>query len=197
MTGYQQAIAESFAPSINVTNVIDVQHTPLYDTVLITPPAVINQNTSLFFTNVGPLAVPPKDLGTTNVTQSQMLPAPQVFSVRALRLRIAETILRADMDTILNQFSLEFWLSDKCYQRAPLWYFPAAGGIAGFSTNFVGDTAYTNGLASYESLRPLEIPLVIESLSRFYADFVGTAFGPAGVCTFQLLLDGFYGRQVQ
>jgi hypothetical protein len=202
-TPYQQVISDSFSVSVNVTNVIDVQHTPVYDTVTIAQAGTIDENTSLFFTNVGGGAVPAKTLAQTNMSMSQVLPAPEVFSIRALRLRVAETILRTDFDTILNQFCLEFWMGTKCYQRGPLWYFPTAGGLSGFSSNFAGDTAYTNGFASYESLRPLEIPLVIESMSQFYARFVGTAFvmaatGAGGVgATFMLLLDGFYGRRVQ
>jgi hypothetical protein len=200
---YQQSIADSFAPTINVSNLIDVQHTPVYDTVTIAQNGTIDENASLFFTNVGGGASPTKTLAQTNMTMSQVLPAPEVFSIRALRLRVAETIYRPDFDTILNQFCLEFWMGTKCYQRGPLWYFPTAGGLTGFSTNFVGDTAYTNGLASYESLRPLEIPLVIESMSQFYARFVGTAYTMTATAsggvggTFVLLLDGFYGRRVQ
>lgn len=200
MTSQQQMILDAFQSEVYVSNRMDVQHTPIYDTVTIAAAASLSVLTSAFFTNVGPASL--KTVALTNLTQSQRLPAPEAFSIFGFRLRWSEDILLADLTAILNGMCLEFYLGQKVYQRAPLWYFNAGGGIDGFSTR-TASSVYTNGVPAREAMHKLAIPIVIENQMTFYAQLQGTALtmtasggGGTGV-TLQLLLDGFYARGVQ
>ena len=207
MTPQQQMILDAFNSEIYVSNRMDVQHTPIYDTFMVPQAGTLTTLNSALFTNVGPASG--KTPAQTNMGQPQKLPAPEAFSIFAFRLRWAENIWRADIDNMLNNsaalavgFCLEFWLGQKCYQRAPLWYFSAGGGLTGY-TMLAGDYIYTNGVASREAMHKLAIPIVIENQTTFFAQFVGNALlltaaaaGGVGV-TFQLLLDGLYARGVQ
>ena len=200
MTQSQAMIAEAFQSASYVADRMDVQHTPLYDTVTIAAAGAVNPLTTAFFTNVG--AASGKTLAQTNMTQSQRLPAPEAFSIFGFRLRWAEDILLADLYTLLNGFCLEFIIGQKVYQRAPLWHFNAGGGINAFTTAN-NTTILGNGLPTREAMHKLAIPIVIENQTTFFAQRQGngvnlTAGGAGGTgATLVLLLDGFYARGVQ
>jgi hypothetical protein len=193
-------IVDAFQSEVYIANRMDVQHTPLYDTITVAQAASLSSLTSAFYTNVGPASN--KTLAATNMSQQQKLPAPEAFSIFGFRLRWAENILLADLLTILNQFCFEFYLGQKVYQRAPLWYFSAGGGIAGMTTR-TDSSVYTNGWPAREAMHKLAIPIVIENQMTFFAQLQGTAFtmAAAGVggtgITLVALLDGLYARGVQ
>lgn len=196
----QAMIMEAFNNETYVQNKMDVQHTPLYDTITIAAGSAVNSLTSALFTNVG--AASNKTLAQTNLSQSQKLPAPEAFSIFAFRIRWSEDILLADLLTLLNGFTLEFFLGQKVYQRAPLWYFAAGGGVGGFTTR-TDSSVYTNGNPTREAIHKLAIPIVIENQMTFFAQLQGTAVtltagasGGTGL-TLTLLLDGLYARGVQ
>jgi len=200
MNPTQQMISEAFNSAVYVENRMDVQHTPLYDTVTIAVASAVNELTTAFFTNVG--AQSNKTYAETNLTQSQKLPAPEAFSIFGFRIRWAEDILLADLLSLINNSALEFYLGQKVYQRAPLWHYNAGGGINAVTTR-TDASVYTNGVTSREAMHKLAIPIVIENQMTFYARLVGTAFttaaanvGGTGI-KLQLLLDGFYARGVQ
>lgn len=200
MSQSQQMITEAFQSASYVSDRMDVQHTPLYDTVTIAAAGAVNPLTAQFFTNVG--AASGKTLAQTNMTQSQRLPAPEAFSIFGFRFRWQEDILLADLYAILTGFCLEFIIGQKVYQRAPLWHYNAGGGINAFTTAN-NTTLLGNGLPTREAMHKLAIPIVIENQTTFFAQLQGTgitlAAGGAGGtgATFQLLLDGFYARGVQ
>lgn len=206
MTAQQQTIMDAFQSETYVNNRMDIQHTPVYDTLTFTAGAgtnpTINQTTSALFTNVGAQSL--KTYAQSNMTQSQKLPAPEAFSILAFRFRWSEDILRADLTSIINGFALEFYLGQKYYQRAPLWYFGAGGGIFGATTR-TAESIYSNGLPSREAMHKLAIPIVIENQMTFYGQLVGNAYTTTTVAAnaaatgalLQLLLDGLYARGVQ
>ena len=200
MTPQQQMIVDAFQSEVYVNNRMDVQHTPLYDTVVYAAAATITLNNSQFFTNVG--SASGKTLALTNVTQAQKLPAPEAFSVFGLRYRWSEDVLLADLLSILNGFCLEFHLGQKYYQRGPLWYYSAGGGIFA-SVTTAATTVFTNGMPGRDAMHKLAIPVVIENQMTFYAqlngnNYVLTAASDDGTgFTQQLLLDGLYARGVQ
>jgi len=202
----QQMIVDSFQSAIYVDNRMDVQHTPLYDTVTTAAGATLSTLSSAFFTNVGPASS--KTLAQTNMTQSQRLPAPEAFSIFGIRMRWSENILLADLLAILGYgstntgFALSLTLGQKRYQLAPLWYYNAGGGIMAAITTSA-TSVFTNGLASREAMHKLAIPIVIENQMTFAAQLEGTSYtltasgsGGTGV-TLTLLLDGLYARGVQ
>lgn len=196
----KQSIVDAFQSAIYISDRMDVQHTPIYDTVTFAESATITQAGSAFFTSVGPQSS--KTLASTNMTQSQRLPAPQAFSIFSIRLRWVESIFLTDLYNILSGFALSLILGSKSYQLAPLWYFAAGGGISAFTTR-TSASFYTNGVPSREAMHKLAIPIVIENQMNFYAQFEGnslalTASASGGTgATFQLLLDGLYARGVQ
>lgn len=200
MTQQQQLIVDAFNSEVYVQNRMDVQHTPIYDTVTVAAAAVVNETTSAFFTNVGPASA--KTLALTNMSQSQRLPAPEAFSIFGFRLRWSENVFLTDAYAILNGLALEFWLGQKVYQRAPLWYFAPGGGLNAVTT-VTDHEILSNGAVTRESMHKLAIPIVIENQMTFFARLVGTpvtltaaAAGGTGL-TLQLVLDGFYARGVQ
>lgn len=196
----KQMIVDAFQSAIYVSDRMDVQHTPIYDTVTIAAGAALNTSTSAFFTSVG--AQSSKTLAATNMTQSQRLPAPEAFSIFSIRLRWQENIFVDDLYNVLNGFALSLILGQKRYQLAPLWYFGAGGGVSAFTTR-TSASFYTNGVPSREAMHKLAIPIVIENQMTFNAQFEGnsltlTASASGGTgAIFQLLLDGLYARGVQ
>lgn len=197
MTPQQQMILDSFNSEVYVSNRMDVQHTPLYDTVTIAAGSALSVLTSAFFTNVGPASG--KTLALTNLTQSQKLAAPEAFSIYGVRFRYSENISLLDIYNILNGFCLEFFLGQKVYQRGPLWYFNAGGGIWAMLTNST-TSILNNGVPGRSDMHKLAINVVIENQMTFYAQLNGNTYtmnaGGTGI-TMVLLLDGLYARGVQ
>jgi hypothetical protein len=204
MAAYDQMILDAFRSEVYVSNRMDVQHTPLYDTITLAAGDTVSDLTTAFFTNVGPASG--KTVAQTNMTQSRRLPAPQAFSIFGFRLRWKENILEADLYNILDKFCLEFYLGEKVYQRAPLWYYSPGGGVNGFAATTATTTTYTylsNGVLHRESMHKLAIPIVIENQMTFWAQLSGSTYtlaasgsGGKGM-TLQLVLDGLYARGVQ
>ena len=91
MTPQQSMIVDAFNSQVYVDNKMDVQHTPLYDTVTIAAGNPFSVLTSALFTNVG--ASSGKTLALTNLTQSQKLAAPEAFSVFGFRFRYSREYL--------------------------------------------------------------------------------------------------------
>jgi len=205
MTPQQQMIMDAFNSEVYVNNRMDIQHTPLYDTVTLAASSssttgVISPLTTAFFTNVG--AASGKTFAQTNMSQSQKLAAPEAFSIFGYRFRWSENIALADIYTLLNGFCMEFTLGIKVYQRGPLWYYNAGGGIYGFFTNTT-TSVWTNGVPGRTDMHKLAIPIVIENQMTFFALLNGNsalsqtaAQGGTGIIMV-LLLDGLYARGVQ
>lgn len=197
MTPQQQMIVDAFNSEVYVNNRMDVQHTPLYDTVTIAAGSSLSILTSALFTNVGPASG--KTLALTNLTQSQKLAAPEAFSIFGFRFRYSENISLLDIYNIVNAFCYEFYLGQKVYQRGPIWYYNAGGGIWAALTNST-TAILNNGMPGRSEMHKLAISIVIENQMTFYAQLNGTAYtlnaSGTGI-TMQSLLDGLYARGVQ
>ncbi len=201
MTPQQAMITDAYNSEVFVANRMDVQHTPLYDTVVIAAGNPLSVLTSSLFTNVGPASG--KTLALTNLTQSQKLPAPQAFSIFGFRFRYSENISLLDLYNILNGFCFEFTLGEKVYQRGPIWYYNAGGGVYGTNnasfTNTSG-TILNNGMPGRDSMHKLAISVVIENQMTFFGNLNGTTYtvnASGSGFTMQMLLDGLYARGVQ
>lgn len=197
MTPQQQMITDAFNSTTYVDNRMDVQNTPLYDTVTIAAGSSLSITTSALFTNVGPASN--KTLALTNLQQSQKLPAPEAFSIFGFRFRYSENLSLLDVYNIVNAFCYEFWLGQKAYQRGPIWFYNAGGGVYGTS-DASNQTFLLNGLPGRSEMHKVAITVVIENQMTFYALLNGNAYtlnsSGAGI-TFQSLLDGLYARGVQ
>jgi hypothetical protein len=194
-------ILEAFQSDVYVEGKVDVQNEPLYDTIGLAQAVALNENSSSLFTNVGPQAG--KTLGQTNLSQSRRLPAPEAFSVLGIRLYWNEDVAVADVLAIagnaVTAFAFEFYLGQKCYNRGPLWYYAAGGGIVNTNANAAALGLYLNGDADRNGMHKLAIPLVIENQGEFYARLTGPAYNITGATGFSLmaLLDGLHARGVQ
>lgn len=194
-------ILEAFQSDVYVQGKVDVQNEPLYDTIAVALAATLNELSSSLFTNVGPASG--KTFGQTNLSQSRRLPAPEAFSVLGIRLYWNEDVAVADILAIAGNtgtgFAFEFYLGQKCYNRGPLWYYAAGGGIVNTNANAAALGLFLNGNANRSDMHKLAIPLVIENQGEFYARLTGNAYVITGATGFQLmcLLDGLHARGVQ
>ena len=197
LTAQQKFILESFNSVVYVENRMDIQDTPLYDTVVIGAGSNLTFNTSVLFTNVGPQSG--KTLALTNMAQPQKLNAPEAFAVFSFRFRYSENLALIDIYNILNGFCFEFWLGQKNYQRGPLWYYNAGGGIYGTLTNSQ-TSVLNNGMPGRSEMHRLGINVVLENQMSFYGDLQGNQYtlnaSGSGIF-YQMVLRGLYARGVQ
>jgi hypothetical protein len=194
MNIFAQFLGTTYQP-----NAMDVQHEPLYDTLtLVAGSNVLSANQSqAFFANPAG-----KTINQTNVQKPKQLDAPEAFALMCIQLHFDENILLADFRALLNNFVLEFWIGQKSYNRGPLWYYNAGGGISGaFTTG--ATSVLNNGLTGSNNKNPREINIVIDNQASFYGIFDGAQItlatsgnGGTGM-TAMMLLDGFHARGVQ
>jgi hypothetical protein len=196
-TAQQQFILESFNSVVYVANRMDIQDTPIYDTVTIAAGANLTQIASVLFTNVGPQSG--KTLALTNMQQPQKLNAPEAFAVFGFSFRYSENISLLDLYNILNGFAFEFFLGQKNYQRGPIWSYNAGGGVYGTLTTSQ-TSVLNNGMPGRSDMHRLGINIVLENQMSFYGDLVGNQYtlnaNGTGI-TYQMLLRGLYARGVQ
>lgn len=200
LSAQQKFILESFNSETYVNNRMDIQDTPLYDTVILTnsgTTSVVSVLSTAYFTNVGPQSG--KTLGLTNMSQPQKLNAPEAFSIFGFRYRYSENIALTDLYNILNTQVFEFWMGQKPYHRAPIWCCDAGGGIYGTQT-LTGTSILNNGMPGRSDMHRLGINVVIENQMSFYGQLNGAqqtlSSGGTGF-TSQIVLAGLYARGVQ
>jgi hypothetical protein len=197
MNPMEQMILDSFQSKVYIESTMDVQNTPIYDTVVNAAGTSMTPTNTAFFTNVGPASG--KTLAQTNMQRGNTLIAPEAFSVFGFRYKWKENVLPADLYSILDNFCLEFYLGNKYYQRAPLWYYQPGAGI--FANTTATNTTYlANGVPTRESMHKLAINVVIENQMNFNAQLQGNSLALSGSgtgYTHVLLLDGLYARGVQ
>lgn len=198
-TDQQNWIFQQFNGTTYVPNNMDVQHEPLYDENTFIAGAVI-PNLSQFFTSPAG-----KTLAQTNVTTAKKLDAPEAFTVMGINFKVREDILLADFILITDGatgFCLEFWIGQKSYNRAPLWFYVNGGGITGLD-NISGSSALTNGRTGKNDRHTLAINIVVDNQASFYGQLNGTpvtltAGGSGGTgAGLMMLLDGLHARGVQ
>lgn len=173
ITQQQMFIIESFRGQIYISDELDVQDTPVYDTDTYAAGAAINTPNSQFFSNVEP-GVSGKTYAQTNMQENRRLAAPEAFSVFGVRLGWSEDVLRSDLQTFLNSWAYEFWLGQKNYQRANVRHFSSGWGISGYTTR-TAESFYTNGLPGRGSMNMVMVKLVIANQMSFYAQLTGAA----------------------
>lgn len=190
-------IVDSFRGTLYVLDQLDVQDTPIYDTVTYAASGSVSQQNSRFFTNVGTASG--KTIAQTNMNTPGKLDAPEAFSIFGNSFYWDSTILRADLNSLLQSFVYEFYLLTKHYQRAPMWHFTAGAGIAGLSTRS-NESFYTNGWPDRNAQHKLAIPIIISNQLSFYGQLAGTsvtlsASGVGAILVSRLV--GLYARAIQ
>ena len=197
MTAQQQFILESFNSQTYVDNRMDIQDTPLYDSVVIAAGSAITPLTSVLFTNVGPQSG--KTYALTNMATPQKLNAPEAFAIFSFRFRYSENLSLLDIYNVINGFAFEFWMGQKNYQRGPIWTYNAGGGIWANTTQ-QNTTIANNGNPGRAEMHRLGINVVIENQMSFYGLLNGNSYtlnAQGTGITFQMVLSGLYARGVQ
>lgn len=195
-SGQQAWIYEQFNGTTYQANAMDVQHEPIYDTVVTAAGATIAVNTS-FFTNQQS-----KTLNQTNVQQNKQLQAPEAFTVMGINFSWLPTALLADIESVIANFALELWIGQKSYNRGPISFYNSGTGLTGAGTTS-GLSVFTNGTPAKGHRHELAINIVIDNQSSFYGNLVGvatalTASGSGGTgITLIDLFDGLHARGVQ
>lgn len=201
--GLANWIQNQFSGTTYQPNAMDVQHEPLYDrswnsaTNAPWAAGATIPNLTQFFTTGNQTG---KTLADTNVATAKRLDAPQAFAAMGIGLWFAGNILLADLNTIFNSFALEFWIGEKSYNRAPLWFYSPGAGVYGFSS---ANTAYVNGLPAKSHRHELAINIVIDNQASFYCQLVGssvtlTSSTNSGTgANLMVILDGLHARGVQ
>ncbi len=145
----------------------------------------------------------------TNMEQVSQLPAPQHFNATALEIFFATNMLKTDIDSVLNNYYLEFWIGQKIYAEGPLFKFPGGAGLAGVSQQS-GQQTFSNGVPNPMAVvdfRMGENPIGHHILQgqNFTVKILGTTFTtvagdaePAGTgLNFWCILEGILSRGVQ
>jgi hypothetical protein len=194
-TAQQNMIVAAFNSETYVANRMDVQDTPIWDTVTFIANTTISITNSMLFTNVGSQSS--KTPALTNMTQPQKLNAPEAFSIFGYSFRYSENISLLDIYNLLNGFCLQFYLGPKIFQQGPLWIYNAGGGIYGAAG--AATTVLNNGMPGRSDMNQIAINVVIENQMSFFAQLNGnnyvTNLSGTGV-TYQLVLRGLYARGV-
>lgn len=192
-----QFIVDSFRGTLYVLDQLDVQDTPIYDTITYAAGASVTQQNAQFFVNVGNASG--KTFAQTNMSDPGKLTAPEAFSIFGNSLYWDGEILRDDLNSLLQSFAYELFLLKKYYQRAPIWHFTAGAGIDGYTTN-TGESFYTNGSPNRDSMHKLAIPIIISNQLSFFGDLSGNSVtlsaSGAGLILVSRLV-GLYARAIQ
>lgn len=198
ITAQQAFITEAFRGQIYWSDTLDVQDTPIYDTLTYTAGQSISTPNSALFANVE--SGSGKTLAQSNMTDNRRLIAPEAFSVFGIRLVWSEDILRSDLTTLLNTWAYEFWLGQKNYSRANIRHYSSGMGISGYTTR-TSESFYTNGVPGRGSMNLLAVKLVIANQMSFYAQLNGStgqtlSASGNGLILYNELV-GLYARGVQ
>jgi hypothetical protein len=142
----------------------------------------------------------------TNLEEVSKLSAPKHFNTTSLQIYFQASMLKADIDSALNNFWLEFWISDKIYAEGPLFKFPGGAGLSG-ATAVSGQSIWSNGLPSpiaVVDFRMGDNPIGHHILQgqTFRVKILGTAFTPSSATggvglNFYCILEGILSRGVQ
>jgi len=198
ITAQQSFIIESFRGQIYISDELDVQDTPIYDTLTYAAGAVINTPNSQLFSNVE--SASGKTVAQTNLLENKRLAAPEAFSVFGVRLGFSENVFYTDLITWFNSWAYELWLGQKNYQRANVRHFSSGWGMAGYTTN-TAQSFFTNGSPGRGSMNMVMVKLVIANQMTFYAQLNGSASQTlASNGTGMIILNelvGLYARGVQ
>lgn len=197
---HRDTIVGAFASDSYVANSLDIQHEPIYDSWTVAASGTLSTQASQWFVNVANNSG--KTLAQTNMGTSRRLDAPQSHSIQSIKLRWSENVAFADALAVVNGFAYNLVIATKSFNLAPIWQYPAGGGIYIPSNTNTGTSAIVNGDPSRSAQLRLALPIVIGNQLNFQAELEGntitlaaTGAGGTGV-TMWCALDGLHARAV-
>lgn len=173
LTQQQSYIINAFRGQIYISDQLDVQDTPLYDTITKTAGQSIS-NTDRWWANVANNSG--KTTAQTNMTENSLLPAPEAFAVFSVKLGWSEGMLRSDLQSLVDGCAYNLVLGKKIYQQGNMRHYSAGWGIYATTTR-TSESCYTNGLPSAGSMNLVDIKLVVANQMSFYAYLDGFTNG--------------------
>ena len=197
---HRDTIIGAFASDSYVANSLDIQHEPIYDSWVVAAGTALTTLASQWFVNVGTGAN--KTFAQTNMSSSRRLDAPQSHSIQSIKLRWSENVLLADALALVNGFAFNLIIATKSFNLAPIWQYPAGGGIYVPSSTAAGNTNINNGAPSRAAQLRLALPIVIGNQLNFQAQLEGnqitlaTALNGGTGITMWCSLDGLHARAV-
>lgn len=101
-----------------------------------------------------------KSKADTNLTQASQLTSPEWANVQGLTLKLSSLMQKADIDTWINTYYIEFYVTNKIYLEGPPEYFPATGGLQGFFTlaTAANGSFFNNGTPKSDNFFDMRIP---------------------------------------
>jgi hypothetical protein len=197
---HRDTIVGAFASDSYVANSLDIQHEPIYDSWTLAAASVLNTLSSQWFVNVASNSG--KTLAQTNMGSARRLDAPQSHSIQSIKLRWSENLALADALAIVNGFAFNLIIATKSFNLAPIWQYPAGGGVYIPSNTNTTVSNIINGDPSRSAQLRLALPIVIGNQLNFQAQLEGnaitlTASGSGGTgATMWCALDGLHARAV-
>ena len=88
----------------------------------------------------------------TNMQRGNQFPPPRCLVLQQIGFYFASTVLKADIDLVLNACYVEFRIDEKIYFEGQLWQFPAGVGLTGVSTQ-TDESAWVNGVPMPQATR--------------------------------------------
>lgn len=141
----------------------------------------------------------------TNMQRGNQFPPPRCLVLQQLAFYFASTMIKADIDAILNACYIEFRIDDKVYFEGQMWQFPAGVGLTGQSTK-TNESAWVNGIPMPQATRRYgDYSKYIAPLQQFSLTVIfpgtpptmtTTANGGAGMLLLPFM-DGLTDRAVQ
>lgn len=180
-------------------------HQPFWDSLLRTtgaPAAALGPSTRLFGNaNVGQLAL-------TNLQVAGQLASDQTYVILSLRcwMYFDGTNSRTFYQQVTSQLYMTLNLGDKPMFQAPIWYFPAGGGVFGYDAT---TPIYNAGHPSQDAILRLARPIVVPVRQNFNVQMDFFTVGTTNVLTtingaavddqmvVLMMLDGLQTRDVQ
>ncbi len=197
---HRDTIVGAFASDSYVANSLDIQHEPIYDSWTVAAAGTLSSQASQWFVNVANNSG--KTVAQTNMGTSRRLDAPQSHSIQSIKLRWSENVAFADALAVVNGFAYNLIIATKSFNLAPIWQYPAGGGIYIPSNTNTGVSAISNGDLSRSAQLRLALPIVIGNQLNFQAELDGntitlaaTGAGGTGM-TMWCALDGLHARAV-
>jgi hypothetical protein len=130
-----------------MANWIDRTPWQYWDTITLLSATVMAQTYSIFSAPIGaqdPLTNLVKNKLQTNIRKGNQFPPPNCLLLGNLGFYFESTMLKADIDLILQNYYCEFKIDEKTFHEGYLEQFPSGMGLAGTSTRN-GESVYTNG----------------------------------------------------
>jgi hypothetical protein len=93
----------------------------------------------------------------TNLTQVSTLEAPQWMNTIGMGVYFSSQMIKPDIDCILDNTYLEYWVTAKIYAEGSLQLFPAGAGLYGMSDQ-TGQAAWQNGWPQATNVFDLRLP---------------------------------------